>query len=131
MPRRALRPFIRHASVDDVSYERQFDVLVALSIFESLTEAQALSFLGRARAWTRQALFATIPSGPQENAEQVSQQANRDLSHITIQSRPWWHALFLRAGWRQDALHRIVERLCQAQSLPTKMGWQVYVYAPA
>jgi cyclopropane fatty-acyl-phospholipid synthase-like methyltransferase len=124
------RPFILQASVDDVSYERQFDVLLALSIFESLTEAQALSFLCRARAWTRQAIFATIPSLQQEKEEEFDKQDNRDLSHITIKSRQWWHELFLRAGWRQDYLHRVVERLCQAHSLPTKMGWKVYVYAP-
>ena len=117
------------ASVDDISYDRQFDVLVALSIFESLTESQVLSFLCRARAWTRQALFATIPSFQQEE-EEFSRKDNHDLSHITIKSRQWWHELFLRAGWRQDYLHRIVERMCQAHSLPTKMGWKVYVYAP-
>jgi 2-polyprenyl-3-methyl-5-hydroxy-6-metoxy-1,4-benzoquinol methylase len=124
------RPFIIQASVDDISYDRQFDVLLALSIFESLTESQALSFLCRARAWTRQAIFATIPSLQQEKEEGFDKKDNRDLSHITIQSRQWWHELFLRAGWRQDYLHRVVERLCQAHSLPTKMGWTVYIYAP-
>jgi hypothetical protein len=124
------RPFIIQASVDDISYDRQFDVLLALSIFESLTESQALSFLCRARAWTRQAIFATIPSVQQEKEEGFDKKDNRDLSHITIQSRQWWHELFLRAGWRQDSLHRVVERLCQAHSLPTKMGWKVYIYAP-
>jgi 2-polyprenyl-3-methyl-5-hydroxy-6-metoxy-1,4-benzoquinol methylase len=123
------RPFIMQASVDDISYDRQFDVLVALSIFESLTESQALSFLCRARAWTRQALFATIPSFQQEE-EEFSRKDNHDLSHITIKSRQWWHELFLRAGWRQDYLHRVAERMFQAHSLPTKMGWKVYVYAP-
>jgi len=124
------RSFILQASVDDISYNRQFDVLLALSIFESLTEAQALSFLCRARAWTRQAIFATIPSVQQEKEEGWSKQNDYDLSHITIKSRQWWHELFLRAGWRQDYLHRVVERICQAHSLPTKMGWKVYVYAP-
>src|SRR5215510_1272735 len=77
-------PFIIQASVDDISYDRQFDVLLALSVFESLTEAQALSFLCRARAWTRQAIFATIPSFQHEKDEELCQQDDRDLSHITI-----------------------------------------------
>jgi 2-polyprenyl-3-methyl-5-hydroxy-6-metoxy-1,4-benzoquinol methylase len=124
------RPFIIQASVDDISYDRQFDVLLALSIFESLTEAQALSFLCRARAWTRQAIFATIPSFPQEEEAEFAREGDHDLSHITIKSHQWWHELFLRAGWRQDYLHRAVERIFQAHSLPTKMGWKVYVYAP-
>jgi cyclopropane fatty-acyl-phospholipid synthase-like methyltransferase len=123
-------PYITQESLDNVSYDRQFDILLALSVFESLTEAQALSFLWRARAWTRQAIFATIPSFQHEKDKELCQQDDRDLSHITIQSRQWWHELFLRAGWRQDSLHRVVERLCQAHHLPTKMGWKVYVYAP-
>jgi len=58
-----MQPFIMPASVDDVSYDRQCDVLLALSIFESLTEEQAVAFLGRARHWTRQAILATISIG--------------------------------------------------------------------
>ena len=124
-------PFITQASVDDISYDRQFDVLLALSVFESLTEAQALSFLCRARAWTRQAIFATIPSLQSEKEAVFYKQDDRDLSHITIKCPQWWHELFLRAGWRQDSLHRVVERICQAHHLPTKMGWKVYIYVPA
>jgi cyclopropane fatty-acyl-phospholipid synthase-like methyltransferase len=125
-----VRPFIMQANVADVSYERQFDVLLALSIFESLTEEQAMAFLSRARHWTRQAIFATISSSQNAPEEALSQGDDGDLSHITIKNRQWWHEVFLRAGWRQDALHRIVERLCQTHRLPTQMSWQVYVYAP-
>jgi ADP-heptose:LPS heptosyltransferase/2-polyprenyl-3-methyl-5-hydroxy-6-metoxy-1,4-benzoquinol methylase len=125
-----MQPFIMQASVDDVSYDRQFDVLLALSVFESLTEEQAMAFLSRARHWTRQAIFATISSSQNAPEEALSQRDDGDLSHITIKNRQWWHEVFLRAGWRQDALHRIVERLCQTHRLPTQMSWQVYVYAP-
>lgn len=124
------RPFLTCASVDDVQYDRAFDVLLAFSVLESLTEEQALSFLSRARAWTQQALLAVIPSFEDEQEEELYKKSDQDLSHITMKSRAWWRELFARAGWRQDALHRIVERMCQSHELPTKMGWKVYVYAP-
>lgn len=126
----SIKPFVIQASVDSVSFDRHFDVLLALSIFESLTESQALSFLSRARAWTKQAIFATIPSFQNEQAGKLCKENTGDLSHITIKSRQWWHELFLRAGWRRDPLHRILERICQTHELPTKMGWKVYLYAP-
>ena len=125
-----IQPFITLASVDDVHYDRQFDLLMAFEVFGSLTETQLVAFLARARAWTQTALFATIPSFHSEAEAQHYQQEDQDLSHITMRSRQWWHELFLSAGWRQDALHQVVQRLCQAHALPTKMGWKVYVYAP-
>jgi glycosyltransferase involved in cell wall biosynthesis len=126
----SIKPFVMQASVDEVHYDRQFDVLLAFSIFESLTESQALAFLSRARAWSRQAIIATIPSFQSQEEEEYCKKDDGDLSHISIRSRQWWHELFLRAGWQQDHLHRVVERVCQTHELPTKMGWKVYVYAP-
>lgn len=125
-----IKPFVTCASVDDVQYDREFDLLLAFSIFESLTEQQIVSFLSRARQWTRQAMLAVIPSFENEQEEALYKRDDRDLSHITMKSRRWWHDLFVRAGWRQDPLHRIVERISQRHELPTKMRWQVYVYAP-
>jgi glycosyltransferase involved in cell wall biosynthesis len=124
------KPHMIKASVDDVNYDRQFDVLLAFSIFESLTEEQAVSFLTRARAWTRHAIFATIPSFEDEEEENKCREGDGDLSHITMKSCQWWHELFLRAGWRQDHLHKVAERMCRMHELPKKMGWKVYIYAP-
>ncbi len=124
------RPFLTCTSVDDVQYDRAFDILLAFSIFESLTEQQALSFLSRALRWIRQAMLAVIPSFEDEQEEESYKRNDQDLSHITMKSRRWWHEMFIRAGWRQDPLHKIVERISQRHELPTKMGWKVYVYAP-
>ncbi len=126
----SIKPFIIQAGVDNVKYDREFDVLLALSIFESLTESQVFSFLSRVRIWARQAIFATIPSFETEQEERFLRAHDQDLSHIMIRSRQWWHDLFLRAGWRQDHVHRIAQRVCQTHDLPTKLGWKVYVYAP-
>jgi 2-polyprenyl-3-methyl-5-hydroxy-6-metoxy-1,4-benzoquinol methylase/glycosyltransferase involved in cell wall biosynthesis len=125
----AAQPYLRLADINDAGDERQFDVVVAMSILESLTEEQIRHFLPQARRRTRQALFATIPG-----LEQASDRRNaedRDLSHITMRPRAWWCERFLEAGWRQDPMHRCFERQCQAHALPTAMGWSVYVFSPA
>ncbi len=122
---------LRLVRAESVEYERQFDLIVAFSLCESLTEDQAHEFLKRARGWTRQAIVACIPSFDTDEEERRFRQHDRDYSHITMRSRAWWHAEFLRAGWRQDALHRIVARACQQHALPRRMNWKIYVYAPA
>jgi glycosyltransferase involved in cell wall biosynthesis/SAM-dependent methyltransferase len=125
----AARPHLRLADVNDTGDNRQFDVVVAMSIFESLTEEQIRHFLPRARCRTRQALFATIP-GPGQALDRRDAE-DRDLSHITMRPRAWWCERFLEAGWRQDAMHRCFQRQCQSHALPTAMGWSVYVFSPA
>ncbi len=127
---KTVKPFLSCASVERVAYDREFDVLTAFSLFESLTERQALEFLKRARQWTKQALVASIACYGTDEERETRFAGDADLSHITIKSRHWWHELFLRAGWRQDAVHRIAERICQAHALPTRMNWKLFVYAP-
>jgi ADP-heptose:LPS heptosyltransferase/glycosyltransferase involved in cell wall biosynthesis len=119
------------ARAERAGYERAFDLTLAFSLCESLTPEQAHEFLTRARGWTRQAIVASIPSFENEAEERRFRKSDRDYSHITMRSRAWWHAEFLRAGWRQDALHRIVERACAQHELPRRMNWKIYVYAPA
>jgi ADP-heptose:LPS heptosyltransferase/SAM-dependent methyltransferase len=127
----AAQPFVELKSVDDVAFTRDFDVVVALSLFETLTEDQASRFLARARQRTTHALIAIIPSYA-DDAEMARADASvdRDLAHITMRTRAWWHDLFVRAGWRQDALHRMAQRRCQEHELPRRMQWQIYLYAP-
>jgi hypothetical protein len=94
-----------------------------------LTEQQALAFLERARAMTNVAIVAVIQSTASGH-EGVDGAAadDQDLSHILMRTRAWWHDLFVRADWRQEAIHRALARRCQDHDLPRKMGWQVYVY---
>lgn len=124
-------PFLKLADTRNVDLGRSFDIVLAFSLFESLTETQAEEFLGRARLWTRDALLAVILVSDPEEAKAALPVADRDLSHITLHSRQWWHSLALRTGWKQDSLHRSLERLCQADPLPARMGWQLFLYAPA
>jgi SAM-dependent methyltransferase len=123
------RPFLYQASAENAEFDRSFDLTLAFSLLESLTEEQALAFLQRAGAWTRQAFVAVICTCEDDQRKRLADE-DHDLAHITLRSRAWWHDLFLRAGWKQDGLHRVAERVCRTHPLPKKMGWQVLVYAP-
>jgi hypothetical protein len=122
------KPYVTLSGVDDASLERQVDVLLAFDLLSHLTDAQAESFLARARECTSTAIVATIKS--LDVAGERPDDGDRDLSHITVKSRDWWHTLFEKTGWRQDPLHRTAAHACQRHPLPQKMGWTLYVYAP-
>jgi glycosyltransferase involved in cell wall biosynthesis len=123
-------PFLQLADTASVDFGRPFNILLAFSLFESLTETQAEEFLQRARTWTRDALVAVVLVCESEEPKSAPAITDRDLSHITSRSRNWWHDLLLKTGWKQDALHRTLQRLCQENPLPARMGWQLFVYAP-
>jgi len=117
----AARPFLTLDEVDHADFNRQFDIAVAMSIFESLTEAQLNAFLPRLRNWTRQALFAVIAL--------PNPAAGGDLSQITLRDRAWWLDCLRRAGWGQDALHRSFELVARRHRVPMQMRWNVHVMA--
>lgn len=123
------RPFLHHVSAENAEFERSFDVLLAFFLLESLTEVQAQNFLERCRRHTQQALVAAILTCENDQARERLAKEDRDLSRVTLRSRTWWHELFVRCGWRQDALHRIAERACRSHSLPQRMRWQVFLYS--
>ena len=126
----AAQPFVRLARAEELTASDPVDVTVALDLLSHLTEAQAEAFLIAARACTRQAIFAVINTPASSALPAVFDINDRDRSHVTLKPREWWHALFLRAGWRQDPLQRLGSAACQAHPLPAKMNWQVYAYAP-
>jgi hypothetical protein len=115
------REFLSLANVETASFDRTFDVTVAMNLLETLTEDQLRAFLARARTWTGQALFAVIAT---------PQSSGADRSQVTLRDRDWWQARIREAGWRQDALHRQFERMAQAHAVPVRMGWSVHVFAP-
>jgi glycosyltransferase involved in cell wall biosynthesis/SAM-dependent methyltransferase len=117
------RPFVARAGTDDFSFAHDVDVLVAFDLFSHLTEEQAELFLRRARAHVQVALLATIVTGAHAPSD-------RDRTHVTVRDRAWWLALFRRAGWQQDALHRMAERACQRHSLSSRMQWDMYLLSP-
>ncbi|MDA9504184.1 hypothetical protein XI09_05280 [Bradyrhizobium sp. CCBAU 11386] len=114
------RDYLSLASVETVTFDRTFDVLVAMSLLESLTEDQLRTFLERARGWTQQALFAVI----------ARPHSTGDSSHITLRDRSWWCERFREAGWRKDALHRQFERTVQGHPTPQRMDWDLHVFSP-
>lgn len=127
----SVRSFVTQGNAESVSFDRRFDILTAFSLLESLTEEQAIAFLSHAREWTNQCLLASIPSfDDEEDERRRTKVEDRDLSHITMKTRQWWHELLLDAGWRQDAIHRIAQQTLQRHELPSRMGWKLYLYVP-
>ena len=125
------QPYLTRGSAEEIATDRQFDFVLAFGLLPHLTESQAEEFLRRARTLARMGIVAVIRSFDTEDDEQRYREANDDddLSHILMRTRAWWHDMFLRAGWRQDSLHRAFERACRTHELPRKMGWQLYIYA--
>lgn len=121
------RSYVKPADAAAVEWDRTVGFTLAFDLLSHLTEEQAVAFLTRARAWTSVGLLATIQTR-ESGAEDIG---GHDPSHITLQSREWWHARFLRAGWRQDGLHEVLQCACQNHPLPSKMGWRIVLYAPA
>jgi ADP-heptose:LPS heptosyltransferase len=122
------KPFLQLADVGTAQYDRQFDVLVAMSVLESLSEEQISAFLPHARRWAGKALLAVIPT-TDGNTSATSARPNRDLSRITLRDRDWWRAQFIAAGWKHDAPHRAFEQQCQEHGVATKMAWTVHVFS--
>jgi glycosyltransferase involved in cell wall biosynthesis len=113
------KPFIELAPLEAVAYDDStVDVLIAMSLFESLTEDQIRYFLPRARQWVRHTLFATIP------IQRAG--SDRDLSHIMMRDRQWWYDRFVEAGWRQDPRQEAIRR----HPFVKKMNWDVYLFEP-
>jgi ADP-heptose:LPS heptosyltransferase/SAM-dependent methyltransferase len=117
--------FLKLGASESIEWDQTFDILLAFDLFSHLTEEQAVAALTRARALTKVAVLAVIEVDHGASAER-----GRDLSHITIKNREWWHSLFVRCGWRKDRLHEVLERACQRHPLPAKMGWQMFLYSP-
>jgi 2-polyprenyl-3-methyl-5-hydroxy-6-metoxy-1,4-benzoquinol methylase len=128
---RATQPFLTRAAVDEMTFDRQIDVLLAFDLLSHLTESQAERFLTRARPWTRGALLATIASFDDDgDRARHAASDDRDRSHVTMRLRSWWHELFLKTGWRLDPLQRLGAERCRTHPLPRRMGWKVYAYSP-
>jgi ADP-heptose:LPS heptosyltransferase/2-polyprenyl-3-methyl-5-hydroxy-6-metoxy-1,4-benzoquinol methylase len=124
------RPFLKLASTENAEFDRSFDLTLAFSLLECLTETQAVTFLRRAKNWTNQALVAVVLICEDERHRKRLLTSDGDLSRVTIQSRAWWRKRFLDAGWKQDALHRVAERACCIHPLPMRMGWEIFACAP-
>jgi glycosyltransferase involved in cell wall biosynthesis len=116
----AVQPYVKLAGIDCYRFERPFDLLLAFGLLVTVTESQAFTFLSRARHWIRGAVLAATPSAPDRPG----------TDKRIVETRQRWQDLFVRAGWRQDFLHRSVERSLQRHPLPVRLGWDLYVYAP-
>lgn len=124
-----VKSFIKCVGVDDVQYDRKFDILLAFEVLSQLSESQASLFLERAKNWTNIGLFAVIPTFNSETEINNYRKNSNDFSHIILKPHDWWHNLFLRTGWKQDKLHKLIQEKCQNNPLPKEMNWTIYLYS--
>jgi ADP-heptose:LPS heptosyltransferase/glycosyltransferase involved in cell wall biosynthesis len=122
----AAKPYLECAPAECFHWEQDYDVLVAFHLLPQLTEQQVTMFLERARPHVRIAFVAVISLFE----SQETSAPDADQAHVTRRNRAWWHERILAAGWRQDPLHRAMQQVCQRQLLPTRMGWEMFVYSP-
>jgi 2-polyprenyl-3-methyl-5-hydroxy-6-metoxy-1,4-benzoquinol methylase len=118
------KPFLKLADAIDVDYERSFDVVVAMSILESLTEQQLDEFLPRARAWAAQAVIAVIAT---------SSSAGSALTTATSLTSPCATA----PGGSNASVRPVgIRTRCtvgsstNVENLPRRMGWEIFVFSP-
>ena len=84
----AARPFLARASVDEMAFDRQVDVLLAFDLLSHLTEAQAERFLTRARPWKRAAIVVIAPFDDVRIRRGIGERQSRSL-HVTMRFRTW------------------------------------------
>jgi 2-polyprenyl-3-methyl-5-hydroxy-6-metoxy-1,4-benzoquinol methylase len=126
---RSCVPFLELDSVDTHPFNKKFDIVLAFSLLESLTENQIQSFLVRSRRAAQSAILAVICTLDSQTPELQFPQEDIDLSHITLRSRRWWDEQFLRAGWQRNNQRNDLQERCQSHALPVRMGWKVFCYA--
>jgi len=115
--------YLELASIDSYRFEKQFDVVLAFSLLESLSEEQAQKFLLRAHQVARTAIFAVILT----QLDPAPCAADNDLSHITLRPREWWNEQFLRAGWQGESEPEDLQEACRSHPLPLHMNWTTYL----
>jgi len=123
------RPFLFQARAESAEASRKYDITLAFSLLESLTEEQAREFLNRSRAWTKQALMIVALTCENELEQTKLAAGDHDLSHVTLRTSAWWQELAQQAGWKQDALHRLAQRACRKHPLPLRMGWRILIFS--
>ena len=121
----SVQEFMTVAAAEDLPWPADYDVLTAFHLLTQMTEPQIERFLSCARFHIRLAVLAVIPVLGEGDTPPAG-----DLAHITWKERAWWRDRFLAAGWRQDPVHAAMEERCQRHPLPSRMGWDVFLYAP-
>lgn len=127
------RPFVHLAGVDDVELDREPNVLLCFFLLKSLTEEQAFAFLERARARTRQALFAVIGTRKEGPSHGRIAGEDQDISHITLRSRGGvTRSCCAPAGDRTRYTgYRIAVQRFQKHPLPVRMAWELFIFSPS
>lgn len=112
------KPFIMQSDTDSFIFTRSFETLLCFDVFEHLTEKQLRSFLTRARDYVEDCGCFYIATDSEEN--------RLEPSHITLENREWWNALFIECGWIQNQETREFEAMA-TKFLP-KSDSEIFIY---
>ena len=118
---RIAQPFLEQAGIDDFAFKREYDLLLSFDVFEHLTPEQSENFLVRARPFIKHGLFFVIA---------LNQERHRyEPSHVNLQEREWWEALFERCGWRQGE-DELEQMHCAREHKFIQNGeYEVFIYS--
>lgn len=122
-----VRDMVSQASVDDYKFERNYDMMLSLDVFGHLTEKQARDFLVRSRKHVNDCLLFVI--------EFDEPHQWKELSHINLQNREWWHELFIECGWVRNRKgeifkneYEMMERFAMRNRFIRLNKLQVFIY---
>lgn len=86
----SVKEFLQVCSITDYEFDRSYDVVLCLDVFEHCPEEDVKAFLKKAHDHCNHGIIASIPLETHEDD---------DPSHINIKPREWWHKTFLEAGF--------------------------------
>lgn len=114
------KPFIELCGIDEFFFNRNYDVLVSLDVFEHLTEEQAISFLHRSRYYVNDCLFFVIA------LDEEHQRA--EPSHINLKTREYWHELFLKCRWIQTPEYKFMQDIAMREDNIRRLKVEIFIY---
>jgi SAM-dependent methyltransferase len=118
-----VRPYLSCVPLETLGKACPFvDIVVASEVLEHLEPWQLKACLPILAKHANIGLFATVPM-PSMSHRGAWRAAQQEPSHVTLEDRPWWHALLQSCGWRVGCMERLVERYFINHPLFLHMGW--------
>lgn len=114
------KPFIKRAALHEYEFDRNFDVMISLDVFEHIPLLQVEDFLKRSRKYINDCIFCVIAlDEPRQWAEK---------SHINLRTREAWHETFLECGWQHTCEHATMQSLAMATKFIKAVQVEVFIY---
>jgi cyclopropane fatty-acyl-phospholipid synthase-like methyltransferase len=112
---------IECANFDTYRFRQSYEVLLALDVFEHVEEQQLARFLKRSRKHIDDCIFAVIAlNTPRQRLEP---------SHYKLETREYWHRLFLDCGWEQPKEFALMQKLAHEHEHIKNDDCAVFIYS--